>query len=366
MRFLRSLALVASFATVVSIGTLASARPVAAADPLGAELMRLTNLDRDALGKSTLAIDATLADLAGSRAFSCPSNGSMTVTGRAADMATRDYFAHTVKGCLKSDGSEWGSLDIMYTVFGYNTARGENIAWTGYSSSTTESYAIGCALGASSGCPGGTTDTITSVSHAERMFMNSSGHRANILGDYDRFGCGSGQSSDGSAYFACLFSKGGAATTTSATTTDTTRPRVTYQTGKGATYAYGYSRRFYATLSDAGGLRSAKVYLDGQRLMTWYWSTGPTSSRRSILISSSLLKRGTHTLIWHAYDRAGNGSTTLDGKTVLPAAARRRSVSRIATMPAGSSPLAGSSRSSSRGSERRVPAIPSRCFMPRE
>ena len=317
MRILRAFALVAALAAVASIGTLASARPVAATDSLGAELMRLTNLDRNALGKSTLAVDSGLADLAGSRAFNCPSNGSMTVSGRAADMAARDYFAHTVKGCLKSDGSEWGSLDIMYTVFGYNTARGENIAWTGYSSSTTESYAIGCALGASSGCPGGTTDTITSVSHAERMFMNSSGHRANILGNYDRFGCGSGRASDGSAYFSCLFSLGGSAGTSATTSTDTTRPRVTYQTGKGATYAYGYSRRFYATVSDAGGLRAAKVYIDGHRLMTWYWSTGPTSSRRSILISSSLLRRGTHTLIWHAYDRAGNGSTTADGKVVF-------------------------------------------------
>ena len=38
----------------------------------------------------------------------------------------------------------------------------------------------------------------------------------------------------------------------------------------------------------------------------------------------------------------------------------------MATMPAGSSPFAGSSRSSSRGSLSSAAAIPSRCFMPSE
>src|SRR5215210_2415517 len=56
----------------------------------------------------------------------------------------------------------------------------------------------------------------------------------------------------------------------------------------------------------------------------------------------------------------------LDTRTVLPSAARRRSVSRMATMPAGSSPFAGSSRSSSVGSLRSAPAIPRRCFIPSE
>ena len=56
----------------------------------------------------------------------------------------------------------------------------------------------------------------------------------------------------------------------------------------------------------------------------------------------------------------------LETKTVLPIEARCRSVSRMATIPAGSRPLAGSSRSSSFGSLSSAPAIPSRCFIPSE
>ena len=48
----------------------------------------------------------------------------------------------------------------------------------------------------------------------------------------------------------------------------------------------------------------------------------------------------------------------LEMKTVLPLEARCRSVARMATMPAGSRPLAGSSRRSSRGSLSSAPAMP--------
>ena len=59
-------------------------------------------------------------------------------------------------------------------------------------------------------------------------------------------------------------------------------------------------------------------------------------------------------------------SRWLEMNTVLPIEARWRSVSRIATIPAGSRPLAGSSRRSSFGSLRSAPAIPRRCFIPSE
>ena len=39
--------------------------------------------------------------------------------------------------------------------------------------------------------------------------MNSAGHRSNILGGFDRFGCGSGIGADGTVYVACVFSLGG-------------------------------------------------------------------------------------------------------------------------------------------------------------
>jgi uncharacterized protein YkwD len=316
VHFLRPTLLILSLVAVLGGSAIAPAATLAAEENLGSELMRLTNLDRQALGKPALAVDPTLAEFAANRSFTCPSDGGMTVSGRAADMAARDYFTHTVKGCRKSDGSEYGSLDIMSLRIGYNTNRGENIAYTGYPTNTTSTYDTGCAIGVSSGCPGGSTTTISAVARAQRMFMDSSGHRANILGAYDRFGCGSGMSTDGVAYFACLFSKGGP-TSLPFPSGDTIRPRVTHQTGKGATYIRGYARRFYATLSDNVRVLSARVYLDGHRLTTWAWSGSLASARRSILVPSWRLTRGTHTIIWRAYDASGNGSTTLDGKVVF-------------------------------------------------
>jgi uncharacterized protein YkwD len=317
LRRARSIAVLLTIASLLAIGAVAPAGVAASGDTLGSELMRLTNLDRQALGKTALAIDPTLATLAANRSFTCPSNGSMTVTGRAADMAARDYFGHTIKGCLKSDGTEYGSLDIVSSEFGYNTWRAENIAVNNYSISTQSTYDTGCAPNTSSGCPGAATTAITAVAVAQRGFMNSTGHRDNLLGTYtayDRFGCGSGRTSDGHVYFSCLFSKGGP---TALSGGDTTRPRITYETGKGAVYSYGSTRHFYATLSDGGGLKSGSVYIDGRRISLFSWSTLVTSARRSVGVSSTFLKRGTHTLIWHAYDRAGNPSTTLDGKVVF-------------------------------------------------
>jgi hypothetical protein len=52
--------------------------------------------------------------------------------------------------------------------------------------------------------------------------------------------------------------------------------------------------------------------------------------------------------------------------TVTPDCERSMIVSRISRMPAGSSPLVGSSRISRDGYLSRVAAIASRCFMPSE
>ena len=209
------LVVVASAASVMSTATPARA----AGEELGAELMRLTNLDRQALGRSTLAIDATLAAFATNATFSCPSNSSMTLHGRATDMAERSYFSHGIKNCVKSDGTEYGALDIMDRRYGYNTYRGENIAWNTYPTGSTATYDTGCAIGQSTGCPGASTSGVLSVVAAEQAFMNSAGHRSNILGDYDRFGCGATTTAAGRTYYACLFSRGGPTGTTTATTT---------------------------------------------------------------------------------------------------------------------------------------------------
>jgi hypothetical protein len=286
--------------------------------------MRLTNLDRTALGRPALAVDPTLVALARDAAFSCPSNSAATIHGRALDMAERDYFSHSIEGCRKSDGTEYGALDILYLTYHYNTYRGENIAWNNYPKDGAITYDPGCAAGTTSGCPGDETSTLPTVAAAQWAFMNSSGHRANLLGDYDRFGCGSGVGATGKVFYACLFSKGGPVSaptgTTTGTTTptgDTTRPRVTNETGRNATYRRGYTRTFSATLSDNVRVKAITVWYDGRRIGSWTYSTAVTSVRRSIRISSTRLTRGRHTLVWKVRDAAGNVSTYTDGKVTF-------------------------------------------------
>lgn len=66
-----------------------------------------------------------------------------------------------------------------------------------------------------------------------QAFMNSSSHRANILGDYDRIGVGVGRAPDGVMFVTVLFMKTAAAPTTTTTAppvTTTTAPPVTTTT----------------------------------------------------------------------------------------------------------------------------------------
>lgn len=284
-------------------------------DPLGVELMRLTNLDRAVYGKAALAIDPVLARFARDTPFACPSNSALVIDGRAQDIGVRDWFQHTIKDCLKSDGTLYGSLDILSTVFHYATYPGENIAKNNWPASSG-TYSVGCQVDGT-GCSGA-TESITTVAVAERMFMMSAGHRANILGDFDRFGCGAWVGPDGWASYACLFSKGGTTTAAPATTApspDVTMPRVTSETGRYATFSRYAARTFAATVSDNRRISSAYVTLDGVRLKLW--SLTGTSKRLYVTVPGWRMRHGTHTLIWRVKDGSGNWSTVADGRVVF-------------------------------------------------
>jgi uncharacterized protein YgiM (DUF1202 family) len=177
-----------------------------ATDVLGNDLTRLLNLDRVALGKKPYLIDARLAQIARDAAFTCPTNPSMHLHGRARDMADRGYFSHTVPGCYVSGTTAFRSIVIVRTVFGYALARSEILHWNGYGTATT-SYRLGCDINGKN-CAGGTTTAPYTVTLAQRNFMSSAPHRAAELNSYQRVGCASAKGG-GRTYFACLFADGG-------------------------------------------------------------------------------------------------------------------------------------------------------------
>lgn len=301
-------------AAIAILATIAAAPPRAGAasvDPYGDELMRVTNLDREALGKAPLAIDPTLAAFARDLSWTCPTNGALVLRGRAADMADRTYFSHYVAGCLNAGGTDMSVIDVMGLVLGYRSMRGENIAWNTYGTGAA-TYAYGCAIDGTA-CRG-TTTTPKTVEVAQRGFMQSSGHRSNILSSFDRFGCGSALAGDGSRYYACVFSLGGPAATLApapavapTSSPDLARPSFARLTGTSAVRA-GYGRTIGVTVADDRSLRTLRVWVDGRRLRTW--TLGGTRATRSILVPSYRLGMGRHTVRWTTWDAAGNSRTT--------------------------------------------------------
>ncbi|MFL5711765.1 MAG: hypothetical protein ACJ77W_07795 [Chloroflexota bacterium] len=178
-------------------------------DPFGADLMRLINLDRKALGKAPYMIDGRLAEIARNARFTCPTNASKAFNGRARDMADRGYFSHTVPGCYSSGTTPFRSIEIVRRAFGYAGARSEILHWNGYPSTAKTTYRLGCDI-TGKNCKAATTTAPYTVTLAQRNFMSSAPHRAAELNSYQRFGCGTARAAGSSrTYFACLFADGG-------------------------------------------------------------------------------------------------------------------------------------------------------------
>ena len=66
-----------------------------------------------------------------------------------------------------------------------------------------------------------------SVSSLHKAFMNSSGHKKNILGDYNYVGIGTASSSDGRLYVTVVFMKKGGGSAPAPTTTTAPKPSAT-------------------------------------------------------------------------------------------------------------------------------------------
>jgi uncharacterized protein YkwD len=100
------------------------------------KLVSLTNQARAAAGLRALKVDSKLTAIARSR---------------SKDMIVRDYFSHTIKG------TNYNVFHILDTKGYCYRIAGENIGWNNYPDDVA-------------------TNTI------QRQFMDSPGHRANILG----------------------------------------------------------------------------------------------------------------------------------------------------------------------------------------
>jgi len=180
--------------------------PNVATDPLGDTLTRLLNLDRVALGKPAYLVDPRLAEIARNAPFTCPTDASMRLRGRAQDLASRRYLTHTIAGCYQSGTIPYRSLTIVRRVFRYTRARSEILHWNAYGTAPTV-YRLGCDINGAR-CRGGTTTAPYTVTLAQRNFMSSAPHRAAELNSYQRVGCASAKGS-GRTYFACLFADAG-------------------------------------------------------------------------------------------------------------------------------------------------------------
>lgn len=144
-----------------------------------AKLVSLTNQSRAAAGLRALKVDSTLTAIARSR---------------SKDMIVRDYFSHTIKGTSDNVFDILNRKGYCYRI------AGENIGWNNYPD-----------------------DVATTTVH--RAFMNSSGHRANILGKaWDVIGIGAYKGPTGKKMWTVIFADRCGSTSPAPTPKPTPRP----------------------------------------------------------------------------------------------------------------------------------------------
>ncbi len=144
-----------------------------------AALVSLTNRARANAGLKALKVDSSLTSVA---------------RWRSKDMLTRDYFSHTIPGY----GKVWDKLHAIGYCY---KVGGENIGWNNYPD-----------------------DTATAA--IQQAFMDSAGHRANILGSgWDVIGVGAYKDSTGKKMWTVLFADKCGSTVPKPTPKPTAKPR---------------------------------------------------------------------------------------------------------------------------------------------
>jgi uncharacterized protein YkwD len=171
--------------TLTSVGLLAAPRTTLAWDVNAfsstseAQLVRLTNQARASAGLRALKVDSKLTAIA---------------RWRSKDMIVRDYFSHTILGT---------SYNVFHVLdmkgYCYHIA-GENIGWNNY------------------------PDDVATAT-VQRQFMDSAGHRANILGKaWDVIGVGAYKGPTGKKMWTVIFADRCGSTSTAPAPKPTPRP----------------------------------------------------------------------------------------------------------------------------------------------
>ncbi|HEU4672719.1 MAG TPA: hypothetical protein VFS32_07465 [Candidatus Limnocylindrales bacterium] len=273
------------------------------------ELVRLINGERHVHGLRRLKTDRVLATKSRNGAVACPNDEAKVAYGRAHDLAVSGVFDHGLRLCgVRSDGTyRYTVIDAMYD-WGYNTYRGEIIAWNTYGLSRV-SYHYGCSLSGTRCSATRKTTTTASVAAAMSAWMRSSGHRPLILGGYNRVGCGAWETDGGVRYYSCLFSLGGPGGR------DLTRPTVSSVTGRDSRVSGTVT--FSATFGDDFRLADGWARLDGKRISQVAFDLNVRSHRSSVTIDTTRLANGWHTLVWRTRDVATHRSVRRSGKVLF-------------------------------------------------
>jgi hypothetical protein len=240
-------------------------------DYIREEVVRLINGERTLRGKKPVRLDTFLAAKSQDGDVRCPNDAKRLNQGRAQSIAAQNVVppTHALPLC-----KSYTVLNVV-PFWNYSDTRGEILTLNDQDFSRVR-YDYGCPMGSQQTCGKSTyTYAPNTAAQAVRQWMNSSGHRAIILGSYSRVGCGVYQG--GTAYYggyafpdtrwyACIF-----ANTGPAANKDTAAPVLSSISVDGTPYVAGMSVGSSATvrftLTDSGGpyprVSDWWAYLDG-------------------------------------------------------------------------------------------------------
>jgi hypothetical protein len=274
------------------------------------EVMRMVNGERTWQGLTKFKLDTFLAAKAQDSPIRCPNDATKLNPGRAQSVAAQNVIPapHPLPLCKSY------TVLSVFPYWNYSGYRAEILAVDNQDYSRVR-YDYGCPIGSQLTC-GHSSYTYApfTAAQAVRMWMNSSTHRAKMLGSYTRLGCGVWQG--GTAYYggyaytdtrwySCIFGNAGPTANK-----DLTAPTITGLSLDGVAYVSGMavdaSVTVRFTLTDTGGptprVSDWWAYMDGNNTRTQstfregaFDAVGKTAAV-SFSLDLSSLTAGSHSL----------------------------------------------------------------------